>query len=375
MIRVSQPLVGEAEFQAVKAALERAYYGHAERVVEFEDRLRDYLGAPEVVAVCNGTAALHLALVGLDLSPGDEVLLPSLTFLSSFQAVAATGATPVACDVDPETLIIDLTDAERKLTPRTKVIMPVHYAGNPCILDRCLEFARRAGIRVVEDAAHAFGSSLRGRKVGGFGDVACFSFDSIKNITCGEGGAIVCRDGGLARRLREKRSLGIVRKPEFEDPSRGRRWQIEVTGLGFRYHMSNLNAAIGLAQLPQLETFIARRRDICRRYDSAFRHLRGIRTLRIDYNDAAPHIYVVRVEGGRRDRLMDFLRDRGIESGINYVPNHLHAFFRRPNVSLPETERAYREILTLPLHCALTDRDVESVIDAVGEFTDAFHQR
>jgi len=371
VIRVSQPVVGEQELLAVKAALDRAYYGHAEKVEEFESRLREFLGAREVVCVCNGTAALHLACSALGLGPGDEVVLPSLTFVSSFQAVRATGATPVACDVVPETLTIDLADAERRLTPRTKAVMPVHYAGNPCDLDRILALAKRAGVRVVEDAAHAFGATYRGRKVGSAGDVACFSFDSIKNITCGEGGAIVCGDPDLADRMRRRRSLGIVRSARPGASWKERGWYYEVTDDGFRYHMSNINAAIGLTQLTRVEEFVARRRAICRRYDQALQGVSGIRTLAIDYRCAAPHIYVVRVSGGRRDALMRALQDREIETGVNYIPNHLHPLFRRPGLRLPETEAAYGEILTLPLHCALADGDVDLVVDTIRAFMKA----
>jgi len=368
MIRVSQPVVGSDEFLAVKAALERGYYGHAERVIEFEERLRKYLGAPEVVCVCNGTAALHLALAALDLQPGDEVLVPSLTFVSSFQAITATGAQPICCDVRPDTLLVDLEDAARKLTPRARAIMPVHYAGNPCDMDGCLAFARRAGLRVVEDAAHAFGSVYRGRKIGSFGDIVCFSFDSIKTITCGEGGAIVCHDAELAERLRRMRLLGIVRRSPPGASWKERDWQYTVVGQGFRYHMSNLNAAIGLVQLAKVDAFIARRREICRRYDAALHHVKGIRCLSVDYADVAPHIYVVRVEGDLRDALMQRLKDHEIETGVNYVLNHLHPYFGQTGVRLPETEHAYREILTLPLHCALSDADVERVIEVICDF-------
>ncbi len=367
MIRVSQPVVGESEFTAARAALERGYYGHAEKVVELEARIRDYLGAPDVICVANGTAALHLALDGLGLGPGDEVLVPSLTFVASFQMITAVGAVPVPCEVDDATLRLDLGDAGRRLTPRTRAVMPVHYAGNPCDMDAVLAFAKDAGLRVVEDAAHAFGSTYRGRKIGSFGDVACFSFDSIKNITCGEGGAIACGDPELAELVRQKRLLGMDRKTHAA-AWKERRWQFEVRTQGYRYHMSNLNAAIGLAQMAQVDGFVARRRQVARRYDEAFRGLSALRTLPIDYDEAAPHIYVVRVAGGRRDPLMQWLKDRDIETGINYVPNHLHAYFGYRGPGLPVTERAYDELLVLPLHCALSDEDVETVIRAVRGF-------
>ena len=218
MIRVSQSLTGPEEARALAEALERAYFGHAEKVVAFEQALTEYLGveAGQVVCVSSGTAALHLALDALGVEPGDEVLVPTLTFVASFQAVGAAGATPVACDVREDDLLLDLEDAARRITPRTKAVMPVHFAGNPGDLAALYAWAENHGLAVVEDAAHAFGSQYGERKVGGQGEVVCFSFDSLKNITCGEGGAVICRDAGVAHRVGLKRLLGIDRgSPSF----------------------------------------------------------------------------------------------------------------------------------------------------------------
>lgn len=367
MIKVSRGCLGEEELTAVREAFEYGYFGLAAKVLEFEEALKDYLGARHVVATNTGTAALHLALDALGIGRGDEVIVPSLTYVAAFQAIAATGAIPIACDIEPDTLLMDLADAERRITPRTKALMPMHYAGSPINIEAVLSLTRRHNLRVVDDAAHAFGSTYKGQKIGSFGDVSCFSFDSIKNITCGEGGAVVCNDDELAELLRKKRTLGISRKPAASG-SRVRGWQFEVTTSGFRYHMSNINGAIGLVQLRKADVFIARRREICRRYDLAFQDLPGVQALRMDYTRTAPHIYVVRVKDGRRDDLMEFLGQRDIEAGINYVPNHLHPYFHVDGLKLPEVESAYEEILTLPLHCALLDSDVEFVIDSVGSF-------
>ncbi len=344
------------------------YFGLAAKVVEFEQRIASQIGAGAVVATNSGTSALHLALDALGIGRGDEVIVPSLTFVACFQAIAATGATPVACDVLSDSLLIDVQDARRRITPRTKAIMPVHYGGRPCDMDALLELARPSRLRVVEDAAHAFGSSHRGRRVGSFGDVACFSFDSIKNITCGEGGAVVCRDDRLAGLMRRKRLLGIERKGQTSTSWKERGWHFEVETLGFRYHMSAINAAIGIVQLRKLAAFVARRRAICARYDAALAEERGISLIPGGYDEIAPHIYVVRVLDGLRDALMNRLKERDIETGINYVPNHLHPFFRRPGIALPVTDRAYGEILTLPLHCELADADVDVVVDVIREF-------
>ncbi|HLK12658.1 MAG TPA: DegT/DnrJ/EryC1/StrS family aminotransferase [Candidatus Binatia bacterium] len=367
-IKVSRACVGEEERAAVAAALGEGYFGLGPRVAEFEAALAARLGVEHVVATSSGTAALHLALEALDLAAGDEVIVPSLTFVGCFQAIVAAGAVPVACDVDPETLCADVADVRRRIGPRTRAIMPVDYAGAPCDLDALLAVAAERGLRVVEDAAHAFGSRRGARPVGGAGDLVCFSFDSIKNVTCGEGGAVVCRDAAAAERVRRQRVLGVDRGAQAGARWQERRWEFAVRERGFRYHMSNLNAAIGLAQLAKLERFVARRRALCRRYDRALAGVPGLRPLALDRDGIAPHIYVVRVAGGRRDALMAHLRAHGIETGINYVPNHRHPLFCRPGVRLPVTERAAAEILTLPLHCGLADADVDRVAERVGAF-------
>jgi dTDP-4-amino-4,6-dideoxygalactose transaminase len=368
VIKVSRGCLGAEELAAVKEAFDYGYFGLAHKVDEFEDGLKRFLGAPFVVACMTGTAALHLALDVAGVGAGDEVLVPSLTFLACFQAIAATGAHPVACDVLPDTLLLDMADAERRVTPRTRAIMPVHYGGAPCDMDAVFALAKRHGLRVVEDAAHALGSSYQGRRIGSFGDLTCFSFDSIKNITCGEGGAVVCRDQATSDLLRQKRLLGMHRQKQTATAWKERGSAFEVATRGFRYHMSNINGAIGVEQLKKIGAFVARRQEMCRRYDAAFRSLSGLTLLGADYDQVAPHIYVVRVGGGRRDALMGFLKDRDIETGLNYVPNHLHALFRHDGPPLPQTDAAYREILTLPLHCGLSDADVDTVIGAVGSY-------
>jgi dTDP-4-amino-4,6-dideoxygalactose transaminase len=366
VIRVAMAITGEEELAAVRAALSRGYYGLAEKVLEFESILESYLGDGNVVAVNTGTSALHIALDSIGVGPGDEVIVPSLTFVACFQAISATGAKPVPCDIHPDTLLMDVDDVKRKINEKTKALMPVHYAGNPCDMDTIHEIAKQNNIRVIEDAAHAFGSYYKGRKIGGFGDITCFSFDSIKNITCGEGGAVVCREESLADLMKQKRLLGIDRKSHTAS-WRDRKWHFDVKTQGYRYHMSNINAAIGIEQFKKLEDFIRRRQDICRKYDTAFHDIDETCSLEIDYGHVAPHIYVIRVKNDR-DELIEYLKEHGIETGINYVPSHLQSFYKSSEYELPETEAAYREILTLPLHCGLSDGDVEYITGKVRDF-------
>ena len=368
MIKVSQGCLGEEEIKEVLSAFEYGYFGLAAKVDEFEQELKNYLGAPFAIATNSGTNAMHLALDALGIGKGDEVIVPSLTFIASFQAISATGAKPVACDVLPETLLIDVEDVRKKISENTKAIMPVHYMGNPCDMDALLKLKELHGIRIVEDAAHAFGSTFKDKKIGGFGDITCFSFDSLKNITCGEGGVIICNEKELYELCRKKRNLGMDRKNQTTTSWKDRSSSYDVDTQGFRYHMSNINAAIGLAQLKKIEKFISRRRKLAIKYDCAFQSLEEIKTLQIDYDTVTPHIYVIRVENNLRDPLMKYLKDQDIETGVNYIPNHLHSFYKQENLVLPETEKAYEEILTLPLHCKLSDLDVDRVIACTREF-------
>jgi perosamine synthetase len=367
MIKVSKGCLGKEELAEVREAFDYGYFGMAYKVLEFEEALRNYLGAKYVITTNNCTSALHIAVDALGIGKGDEVITPSLTFVGAFQAISATGATPVPVDIYPDTLLIDIEDVKRKITPRTKAIMPVHYTGNPCDIDALTKIAGEYKLRIIEDAAHAFGSYYKGRKIGSFGDIVCFSFDSIKNITCGEGGAVICHEPALADILGQKRLCGMKRLNQASAEWKERAPVYEVNTQGYRYHMSNINAGIGLAQLKKIDSFIARRREICRRYDSAFKKVSDIACLLINYDNVAPHIYVIRVKNGRRDGLMEYLKNLDIETGINYMPNHLHNFFARKKVSLPETEKAYQEILTIPLHCGLSDDDVNKVIQGVTE--------
>lgn len=370
MIRVSQPVTGPEELDALNRGLEMAYFGHSANVVELEKALADFLGADQRPVVCinSGTAALHLALACLDLEPGDEVLVPSLTFVASFQAITAVGAKPIPCEVREHDLLLDLADAQKRITPRTKAVMPVHYAGNPGDLAGLYSWARERGLRVVEDAAHAFGSSFGGKKVGAQGDLVCFSFDSLKNITCGEGGALLCPDGDTAHRAGLMRGLGMQR-PQATQGGPPSRSAYDVVTQGWRFHMSNLNALVGLEQLKKAPAFFARRQQIAKRYDQAFTGLPGLALLPPDYDQVVPFLYTMRVLGGRRAELIAHLREQGIETAVNYPANHLHSLYRGLAAApLPVTEKVCGQILTLPMHCALTDEQVEFIIAQVKSF-------
>lgn len=365
MLPVSKPSTGKEEIQAIEKVFQGGWLGLGSITFEFEEAIKKYIGCPEAVAVNTGTSALHIALDGFGVGPGDEVIVPSITFAACVQAILATGAKPVFCESNESDLLMDIDDVERRMTPATKAVMPVHYCGQPCDMDKLMALAARKKVWVIEDAAHAFGSTYKGRRIGSFGHAACFSFDPIKNITCGEGGAVVLQDGQKAEEIRRKRILGID-KDTFHRYQNTRSWSYEVTTAGHRYHMPNFCAAVGLVQLRKADEFIRRRREICLRYDEALAKLPGIRTLTVDYSEAAPHIYIVRVDAGWRDEFMQLLKQRGVGTGIHYIANHIQPFFKRfATASLPVAERLWQEIVTLPLYYDLSDADVDKVIEAV----------
>jgi dTDP-4-amino-4,6-dideoxygalactose transaminase len=370
MIHISRAVVGAAELEGMGRVMrEDGYLGMGREVRAFEQELQEYLGGGDRQVIClnSGTAALHLAVAAVT-DPGDEVLVQSLTFVATFQAISAAGAVPVACEVYPETATLDLEDAARRVTPRTRAVMPVHYASNPGDLEAMYGFARRYGLRVIEDAAHAFGCTYEGRKIGSFGDLACFSFDGIKNITSGEGGAVVTSDPGVIQAVQDARLLGVQRDTEKRYQG-ARSWEFDVQQQGYRYHLSNLFAAIGRVQLRRFEgEFKPRRLALARTYRGAFAGLGDVQLLHGDPGPIVPHIFPIRVLNGKRDGLRQFLLDRGIECGIHYKPNHLLSLYGGGRERLPVTERLYEELLTLPLHAALQDEEIGQVTAAVTEF-------
>ncbi len=367
MIPIQRPSIGIEELEEVGKVFETGWLGLGSVVAEFENKVKEYLGAKEIIAVNSGTSALHIALDAFGVGEGDEVIVPSLTFCASVEAITMQHAVPVFCEVDPETLNMNVDDARKKITSKTKAIVPVHYCGNACDMDKLSVIGRENNILVIEDAAHAFGSSYKGRKIGGFGDATCFSFDPIKNLTCGEGGAVSLNDHFVAELIKKKRNLGIDRDAWLRYEG-SQSWHYDVTTQGYRYHMSNINAAIGLAQLKKLERFIDRKRAIVDMYNRRFDGLDGVRLLKWNINEMAPFSYIIRVVDGRRNELMDFLSSRGVGSGVHYIPNHIQPFFRQYTAELPITEKVWHEIITLPLYYDMADEDIRTVINGVVKF-------
>ena len=362
MIRVSKSVVGQEESEAVENVIRNiGYLGMGEEVKNFENELELYIGNPDYKAVCvnTGTSALHIAIESVT-NPGDEILVPSFTFIATYQAITAAGCIPISCEVNKDTLLIDLNDARERVTNKTKVILPVLYASNPGNLKEIYALANEFKLRVIEDSAHAFGCNYNGKKIGAQGDIICFSFDGIKNITSGEGGAIFTSDTKVIEYVKDARLLGVEK--DSEKRYKGERsWEFDVTIQGYRYHMSNIFAAIGRVQLRKFEKeFAVSRKHIAKKYTSLLKNNMNIKLIDMDYDNIVPHIFPILVKGGLRNQLFDKFKENGVQCGMHYKPNHLLTKYKT-SYSLPVTEKAYGEILTLPLHPEITDLEIEKI--------------
>lgn len=359
-IQLSKPSLGEDELSAVREVFSTGYLGMGEYVREFENKLGVMFNR-QAVCVSSGTAALQLALEAIGINKGDEVLVQSMTYTATYQAIIAAGGIPISCDINELDLSLDLSDAKRKLTKKTKAILPVHYGGYAGRIKELYSFASDNKLRVIEDAAHAFGSSVDDNLVGSFGDICCFSFDPVKSITCGEGGAIITNDTSVIRHVQSARILGLNKDTgvKLEDNS----FCYEFTaGQGWRYHMSNVSAAIGLVQLGKSNDLIRKRRLLAFRYAQNLSDEPKLSLLPYNYNDVAPYIFVVLILDGNRDKILENLKKFGIHAGFHYYPCHLHPYFSQfGKYYLPVTENIYSKLLTLPMHADLEIKHVDFV--------------
>ena len=311
-IRLSKSVVGAEEALALAAVIDDGYLSMGPRVRRLEEEVARYLGVPfqNVCCVSSGTAALHLALESLDLSGDDEVIVPSLTYLASFQAMAHR-AKPVACDIDLATGLLCVTSARNLITKNTKAIMPVHYASSCENIENVYALAREFDLRVIEDAAHSFGGEYAGQKIGSKGDVIAFSFDGIKNITTGEGGCVVSYDQNVMGRIRDARLLGVVNDSDLR-VKRQRSWDFNVLHIGYRYHMSDLMAAIGIEQMKKLPSFAAKRLRLVAEYVQQLRGIEELELVRTDYKGNIPHIFPILVHRDLRDDIRAAMLNLGI---------------------------------------------------------------
>lgn len=370
--------IDEDDIRAVVEVLRSEWLTTGPKVEQFEEALSAATGAREAVVVSSGTAALHAAMHALGIGPGDEVIVPPMTFAASANAVVYQGGTPVFADVDPATLLLDPAAVEAKITDRTRAIVAVDYAGQPCDYAALRAVTEPRGIAIVADACHSLGGADRGRPVGSLADLSVFSFHPVKPIATGEGGAITTDDPALAQRMRVFRNHGIA----TDHRQRAKRVDFfyQMVELGYNYRLTDIQCALGISQLRKLAGWVERRREIADRYAAAFAGLAFLQPLAARPScQHAYHLYVVQLQLERlsADRAQCFrvLRAEGIGVNVHYVPVHLHPFYRErfdtgPGLC-PKAEEGYDRILSLPIFPAMTTRDVQDVIAAVGKLGDA----
>lgn len=365
------PHVGPEVIQAATQALEIGYLGLGKATKRFEDELSSYLELDDrrvLMSTNSCTAALNCACLLAGAGPGDEVIAPSFTYVAAHQAITATGAKVVFCDIEEPTLTVDPDKLPELIGERTKAIMVCHFAGLVGRLDEVYRIAAQHGLRVIEDAAHAIGTRLGGKPVGATGDLVCFSFGPVKTMTTLEGGAIVTPNPDELQTLHQLRMLGVDKETEARYQNR-RAWEYDVLHQGFRYHLGAIPASIGLAQLALLDEFVRNRQEYCRGYNQRLAGIPEVTTPDSDYKDVGPFIYYIRVPGEVRQELIEFLKERGIPTGIHFLGAHEFTYYqdaRRGDLSV--TDRVVREELTLPLWSYMDEPVLDRVAGAIREF-------
>lgn len=368
--------IDEEDIQAVVEVLRSPFLTTGPKVKEFETAFARYVNAPEAVAVSSGTAALHAAMAAAGLGPDDEVLVPTLSFLASANAVLYAGAKPVFVDSMVGGFNLDLEDARRKITSRTKAIVPVHFAGEPVDLTSLHHMAKKHHLLVIEDAAHALGARHAGKMIGSLSDMTIFSFHPVKHITTGEGGMITTPDPILAKRLRQFRHHGINMDVVERDSKQT--WSYDMTNLGYNYRLTDMQCALGISQLKKADRFLERREAISAAYDAAFSDLPFItRPPRVRPGDRhAWHLYVVCPDitriGMSRDDIFNHLRSQGIGAHVHYRPIHLHTYYQRLGWKpgdCPVIEKTFERMLSLPIFPSMTDNMVQRVIDSIKQLS------
>lgn len=367
---LSRPSMGEAELAAVEEVLKSGHLTTGPKVTEFEMEMGKYLGnGVTTVALNSCTAGLYLALRAYGIGDGDEVMLPTWTFVATGHVVMWSGAKPVLCDVEDSSLNIDVQKMESLMTAKTKAIIPVHFAGYPCRMDKIIEAAKRHNLVVIEDAAHAIGTRYKEKKIGCIGDVTVFSFYATKNLTCGEGGMAVSRDKEVVEKIRKLSYFGI-NKQAFNRYTKMGSWYYEIEELGYKYNMDSIHAAIGLIQLKRLDIMNQRRREIAKKY----RQFLDNRIIFLEDDEChyhTYHLFPIRLpkELIPRDEFITRMKERNIGTSVHFIPLHRHPYYRQiiTGNSFPVADKAYEEIVSIPMFSGMSESDVKYVIESIND--------
>jgi perosamine synthetase len=362
--------MGQEEVQAVKDAIMSGWISLGPKTEQFEKEFAAYIGAKHAVALNSATSALHLALLVLGIKKGDEVITTPLTFASGAEVVLYTNATPVFADVDARTLNIDPASIEKRITKKTKAVIVVHYGGQPCDMDAIERIAKKHGIKVIEDAAHAAGASYKRKKIGSGKNITCFSFHAVKNLATGDGGMITTHDATIDRQLRKLRWMGID-KSTYQRDKGEYLWDYEIRDGGYKYHMNDISAAIGLVQLKKLDKMNDMRRALAEVYTKAFKGAKNIHPLaQLPGRFNSRHNYCVLIDGVAREKLIAHLSAQGISTGVHYKPLYHHPRYARfgSATKTPVAEYVWPRILILPSHPRMSVADAKRVAKAVLSF-------
>lgn len=360
--------IDEDDIQAVVDVLKSDYLTTGPTVQSFEKVVADYVDVKYAVAIANGTAALHAACYAAGIGEGDEVITTPITFAASANCVLYCGGTPVFADIKKDTYNIDPEDIRRKITPRTKAIIAVHYTGQPCEMDEICAIAKEHNLLVIEDAAHALGADYKGTKVGSISDMTTFSFHPVKHITTGEGGMITTNDEKLYQKLLLFRSHGITRNEELMTKNEGG-WYYQQLDLGYNYRITDLQCALGISQMKKLDMFVARRRQLVEKYDAELQSMDGIVCpMQKEGCNSSWHLYVVQMPEGRRREIYDKLQVAGVHVNVHYIPVYKHPYYQEhgyESVHCVNAEQLYENIISLPLYYSLQDEMQEYVIETI----------
>ena len=360
--------IDDEDIAEVVTVLKSDFLTTGPAVKNFEQAVADYTGARFAASVSNGTAALHAACYAAGIGPGDEVITTPVTFAASANCVLYCGGKPVFADIKKDTYNIDPEDIRRKITSRTKAIIAVHYAGQPCEMDDIHKIANEHNLLVIEDAAHALGADYKGKKIGTVSDMSTFSFHPVKHITTGEGGMITTDDKELYQKLLLFRSHGITRDEAFMSENEGG-WYYQQLTLGYNYRITDIQCALGISQMKKLDQFVARRRKLAQRYEDELNKIDGITCpLQKEGCTSSWHLYVIQTPKGRRREIYNKLRAAGIQVNVHYIPVYKHPYYQKhgyDSVCCPQAEELYENIISLPLYYSLQDEQQEYVIQTL----------